>query len=445
MVRKSVFLHESFLHESFLHESFLHESFLHESFLHESFLRKRNDKKMKKITTINTLLVFLVIIGTIFANLSTVVSIMPKSTTERDVEIVDNSTTIATNEFDVKTLTEIADYMSDQAAQNDFEISTMVYSSGLLFESDNSLIVIGHGYFSSNNQYFISDYSTNRISKMAKNKEMVALLACYSSNVELENNLQLTYTDTIDLTTAIQDLFSLLRWTESTQFNPIKNIQLFNLDPGGSGNGWSLSNPPPAFNMMRQAHTYDGTHKYWNLLTDSGVKSLSAYMMSNKYRKIEFTFRGEFLEQTAPNQQSYYINTHSVTFDSWILIEGDLKDYLHIENIYLEGVLQKRQQHNLQVDDIVGILVSEEGIASRVAALTVLGGALIPLAVILLTTGIKLLKIALVAGAAGTSTALGLSATASCVLGCLAVTLGIIIVAIAVAILIAAVVIAFTW
>ncbi len=312
---------------------------------------------MKKITIINTLLIFLVIFGTVFANLNAIVSIMPRDTLERDVNGVDNSTPIVDfDELDVETMIEVADYIQTQATINNFEISTLVYSSGLLFESDNSLIIIGHGYFNSTGQYFIADYSANRILQMTENKEVVALLACYSNNIELENDLQLIYTDRIDLTTAIQDMINLLSWTESYKLNPIKNIQLHALDPGGSGNGWSLSNPPSLFNNVRQAYTYAGKHIYWNLLTDLGERSLYTYMMSHKWQKIEFTYKGDFLEKASSSQSSYYLTEHLVTFDAWIITKSDTNDYVHFGNVYRDNNFQKKAKGDILLDQFLKIV-----------------------------------------------------------------------------------------
>ena len=356
---------------------------------------------MKKISTINTLLVFLVIIGTVFANVNAIVSIMPINIVERDVERVDNKTTISDiNEFDVKTLTEIADYISIQAAQNNFEISAMVYSSGLLFESDNSLIIIGHGHFSSNDQYFIADYSTNRISKMAENKEVVALLACYSNNIGLENDLQLTYADTIDLISAIQDLFNLLSWTESSQLNPIKNIRLFDLDPGPGGYVEAVY----LMNGVRYAHS---RNKVWNLYSGPARANLAAYMQNNKYTLVELTFSGIFAVEQGRNTGIYELEYHKVTYDTWLTIEGDTKTYLKITNVKHNGVRKRTMNRLIKLDKVNALLEANFTGAGLIGSLDHLGDIFLAIGIALLTSSTLLII------AAKTATSLAAAVTAA--------------------------------
>ena len=68
-------------------------------------------------------------------------------------------------------------YIRSEATNNNFEITTTVISAALLFESADTLIIIGHSYFDVNGNYFIGDYSAKRIQQFAQEKERVALLA----------------------------------------------------------------------------------------------------------------------------------------------------------------------------------------------------------------------------------------------------------------------------
>lgn len=341
---------------------------------------------MKRVQKINSVLVFLVIIGTIFANLNAVVSIMPRNTMERDVKKVDNQTiNTNTNEFDLKTLTEISNYIRIQADLNNFEISIMVYSSGLLFESDTSLIIIGHGYFDSKNQYFISDYSTNRIIRMAENKEVVALLSCYSSNIRIENNKLLTYNDKIDIESAMKDLFSLLDWTETYEFNPTRNFYLIELDPGGPGgdDDDDLSDATIFVDGLRYAHSYLNGHLYWNLYYDSAIESLTNFMLNHKYRLVEFTFTGDFLIEQGHNTGIYELEYHTITYDAWCSIKSDTKTYVEIDDVKYDGV-SKGKYYSIKADDLLEVLADNAGQAgflstsmSLAAIFATIGGALI--------------------------------------------------------------------
>ncbi len=361
---------------------------------------------MKKITTINTLLVFLVIIGTIIANLSTVVSIMPKSTTERDVVKVDNKTTITNaNEFDIKTLTEIADYISIQAAQNDFEISAMVYSSGLLFESDNSLIIIGHGHFSSNNQYFIADYSENNIHEMANDKETVALLSCYSSNIKLVNERQLTYDTQIDLITVMNDLSTILQWEKTASFSPCKNIQLIDLDPGDSGNGGFNPNLAPRrlVNGVKSATSYS---TIWNLNYESAAISLTNYMLGNIGIRVEFSFSTTFYEELSSGD--WQLKYHTATYDAWSHIEGDMKTYIKITNIKIDAI-SKNDEISITVDELM-VAISKDGKTGLLETMGQLAGIFAGVFVVFMTGYISC-EIAIAVGAASLA---GLSYLCAC-------------------------------
>ncbi len=323
---------------------------------------------MKKITIINTLLIFLVIIGSFLANVGVIASIIPKNVNKDYDGVKENQAAeIDINILDFKAVTEVFDYLKTQAILNEFDITTTVFSSGLLFETENSLIVIGHGYFDSNDQYRIADYTQNQIKRFSEQKQIVALLGCYSSTIKLDNEIQLTYFDKVDLKTALQDLVNLLDWTISHEFLPSMNIQLFDLDPGGSGNGWSLSNPPPAFNIQRMAYCPED-NIYWNLLTSTGVRSLSTYLLNHKMNAIRFNYIGEFLVETSPNSNSYYIIDQNLQFDAWISNPDGVWDYLNFANTEINGVSKPDFRGSIKVFDIITQLVQANGISYSEAA-----------------------------------------------------------------------------
>ncbi len=393
---------------------------------------------------ISMALIFCVIIGSIFANITVIVSITPKSIQSNANETESRVIIDKTFDFDLITMTEISEFILTQVDNNNFGLTMIIYSSGLLFESDDTLIIFGHGHLNSENQYFIGDYSENSIYEMVKDKETVALLSCFSSNIKLTNDRQLTYETQIDLVSAMNDLITMLQWEKIASFLPSTNIQLFDLDPGPGGNGWSLSNPPPAFYKKRQAHTFDNYHRYWNLLTDSGIRSLSTYMLNNKWQKIEFTFEGEFLTEKTPN--SYYVKACNLKFDSFVITQSDVKDYFYIENIYINGVFQKRTTHTIKIDDVLDAMVSQAEIANRLSAIKIAVAVFVPIGILLLGGGLKLFSIGFAAYTAGVaSTSLGLSASCAMFLGSCAAWIGFILLTIAIVLVVAALIITLPW
>ncbi len=401
---------------------------------------------MSRVQKINVVLIFLVIIGTIFANINVITSITPANVYENIDGNSENQNILTDyNDLDSNIILEISEYILNQANNFDFKISKIVYSAGLIIETQDTLIVIGHGYFDSDSQYFIGDYSKTNLVKMADSKDAVALLSCYSANVELENNKQLTFLNKIDVVSAMNELFVFLNWKETMKFIPTYNIQLFDLDPGG-GNGWSLSNPPPNFNLLQRAHSFDGDfHKYWNLLTASGIRSLSTYMMSHKYRTVDFTLKGEFLTQVTPNQNSYYINEITLKFDSWVHVESDMCDYIAIEEIYVDGDFQRFENYDYKVDDLLNLMMSSGGIANRVTALGIMAATFVTIGIFLIGKALHFMKIAIAVTVAGAMTEIGLSVSAVSWLAGIAGILGLLLIIAAIAIVIAAVVIAFNW
>ncbi|MHA1842242.1 MAG: hypothetical protein ACTSYW_09740 [Candidatus Heimdallarchaeota archaeon] len=394
---------------------------------------------------ISVMFLFLILLGANVANLQLISSVVPKHDWREPTEQVFEKKVSRNDahELDYQTLVEVSEYILDTAEHNNYQFDCVVYSAALLFESEDALIIIGHGYFDSKQQYFIGDYSERAIQKMAHGRDIVALLACYSATIVLTNKKQLTYQNSIDLLTAIKDLGNNLAWVQKSIFTPLQNILLSDLDSGGV-NGWSLRNPPPIFNVLRQAHTYDGKDIYWNLFTEAGINSLSYYMRSHKYRLMEFTFIGEFLIEVSEN--SYMVERHTVEFESWILTKSDTKDYFHVEDIYIDGEYQSRQRYDYKVDDLLDAMVTEAGIANRVTALGIMAGAFVTMGVFLLGKGISWIGMAAAAAAASkTVTALGFSVGATSFLGWFATIVGAVLLVAVIALVITAVVIAFTW
>jgi hypothetical protein len=398
----------------------------------------------------NSILLTLVIFGSMFANINIVASMIPEHANNGNSFIenvfekkaVSSGQTTATefHELDATAILSLYRYLHEQAKANDFTFLRTTFSAGLVLQSDNTLIVIGHGILYSENRYYIADYSMSSIQELATNYEKVALLSCYSSNIALTTAQQLTYNKEIDLLTALEDLFSFLQWEKTTTFEPQKNILLnknttvpdFQIgdnqprngfDPGG-GNGWSVENPPPMFNIKRQAYSYYEGHLYFNLWTDSGIIALSTYMLNHKWRLVKFTFKGNFIAKTNSNPNTYELSYQTITFDSYIHTEGDMKDYWRIQNIEINGVLQKKWgrqvKYDPKVDDIVDGM-STSGL-SKDACLGLIGGASIALATSLVTIGAIIIKAAF-GIAAGTISA-EISAALVGALGCCTVALG---------------------
>ncbi len=339
---------------------------------------------MKKITTINTLLVFLVIIGTIFANLSTVVSIMPKHEMQMIKSKVENQVVDdIDNDFGYELVLQIDTYFRREADFNKIKISTSVYSTGILFEIDNSLIIIGHGYYDSNNQYYIADYSANRISQMAENKEFVALLACYSDNIDLVNELTLTYEGKIDLKSAVNELIKILDWNQNSKFIPIKNIRLFDLDPGGGG-GPVLSRHYQ--NGICYAYTGADDGHYWNLNTQAGFYGAGNWLMSHKGYIAEVYVSDYYYEKIGEN--TYNLVFSETTYITKVTTKSDTLDYLNMDDIVINGE-SINDHYETKINGLIIVLDNDQILAGIVIT------AVFALVSTLVTVGATLLKVGL--------------------------------------------------
>lgn len=356
----------------------------------------------KKITTI---LIFLVLIGTFFANINVIASIVPSNIQANVSRKANQEISDDTNELDYTSVSEISNYLQEQAGYNDFKFSAIVYSAGLLFESEISLIVIGHGNFDTRGQYYIGDFSSKKISKIAEEKEMVALLSCYSSNVELENNLQLTYEEEIDIASAINELFKFLKWNQNAKFSPTNNIRLHDLDPG-LGGGFDPNSPPAYF--MNGYKMAQSRSTYWNLRYESALISLTNYMLSNIGIRVEFSFSTTFYEEVSTD--NWVLKSHTATYDAWTFIEGDMKTYIKINNIVIDGS-SKNKQISVKVDDLM-VAVSQDGINGFLQTMQYLAGIFAGIAGVFITGYISV-KIAIAVSTAAAAL-VGLATLCAC-------------------------------
>ena len=266
------------------------------------------------------------------ANVNVIASIVPNNIQSNGNSIANQEISKDTNELDYASVSEISNYLLEQAKHNNYKFSTIVFSSGLLFESEDILIVVGHGNFDSKGQYSIGDFSTNMITRLAKEKEKVALLSCFSSKIKLQNNLQLTYENEIDIKSAIGDLSTLLNWKPIYKFAPTNNILLDYFDPGDGGGG-SYTQATIPFNGLRRAHSFLDGHIYWNLYSSTACTSLKNYMYANLGRLVEFTYTGTFLIEQGAGSGVYDLEYHTLTYDAWITKEGDMKHYMNYDDI----------------------------------------------------------------------------------------------------------------
>lgn len=301
------------------------------------------------VKKINVILVFLVMIGTIFANINIIASIVPNNN-HVYVSGKENQVINDTFALDYETVAEVFDYFMMQAKYNDFEQISTIISSGLIFESEKSLIVIGHGHFDSKNQYRIADYTANIIRSKAEQKQTVALLGCYSSFIKLDNEIQLTYSYKVNLESALHDLIILLDWSVSCEFNPSTNIQLIDLDPGGC-NGWSISNPPPLYNIRKEAYC-PAFSITWNLNSETAIQALSTFMYNHYMTAFRLYYEGDFLKETSPGSNSYYIIREKVQFNLWISIPGGVWEYLNFANIRVNNVPKSSYTGSIKLFDI---------------------------------------------------------------------------------------------
>jgi len=202
---------------------------------------------------------------------------------------------VETFELDYQLLKGISDYLFSEATYNSFKITAISYSAALLFEGKNALIIIGHGYYNSKGQYFIGDFSEENIQMFAEEKELVALLACYSAEIDLTAPYQLKYRTRIDLLTAINDLCNFLGWHQKNAYLPVQNLYLFDLDPGQTGPSDFVETN--FFNDAFYAYAYHhltGVYTTWNLKSASAIKMANDYLATFQKAVIFIVGSGDF-------------------------------------------------------------------------------------------------------------------------------------------------------
>jgi len=306
---------------------------------------------------ISVLFLFVILLGANVANLQLISSVVPKyNWREPPGQVVEKVSKSNTCELNYQILIEISEYVLNTAEKNNYQFNCVVYSTALLFESEEVLIIIGHGHFDSKQQYSIGDYSAEKIYTLAQEKNVIALLACYSASLKFDNKKQLTYLDKIDLFTVMNDLCKFLSWMQATTYTSIENIILFDFDSGDSNGN---QEPTYLMNGLRYAysiHPEYGHKIYWNLYVDSARDALYNYMLGYKYILVIFYFSGNFLiEQPSGN---YELEYHCITYHAKIIIEGDMKNYLDLYNFEVDGAAKKRFAKKLKLDDINDIFES---------------------------------------------------------------------------------------
>ncbi|NHK32575.1 MAG: hypothetical protein FK730_14575 [Asgard group archaeon] len=327
-------------------------------------------------------LIFFVIIGTVFSNINFIASIIPKNEIERSENKVDNHV-VNDNEFDLgyEIILEIDTYFRKEANNNNFKIRNTVYSTGLKFEIGDSLVIIGHGYFDKDYQYCIADYTTNEIIQLARNKEWVALLACYSSNVELENELPLTYNGQVNLQTAVTDLITLLGWYQSSKYTPLKNIILDYFDPGGGGGGGG--SVPEFSEGLKYAYTGWGGGYYWNLNTEAGFLGVGNFLIANRGIMVNVFISNYYYEEIS--EGSYQLIIGETTFNAWVIRKSDMQNYIHMEDFVIDGE-SNNDEYEGKLNDIKDVLDDDVFLAGVVVS------AAFALAAVLTTVGVTLIK-----------------------------------------------------
>jgi len=359
---------------------------------------------------ISVVFLFVILLGANVANLQLISSVVPKYNWREPPGQVVEKKEFGTDSYglDYQTLVEVSEFILGSAEQNNYQFDCVVFSAALLFESEDALIIIGHGHFNLEGQYSIGDYSASSIQKLANKKEFVALLACYSATIKLTNKKQLIYQNSIDLITAIEDLSDYFAWIQKNTFTLSQNIQLFDLDSGG-GNG--LTDAPEFFTSLKYAFSVhpDYGDTYWNLNFESAMRSLSSYMMNYKYRRVEFTFTGTHYVELVPDSGNYVANSHSCTFNAWLSIEGDTQKYVQIRDVLVDGNDQKKD-FSMKLEELMLALDEATYRSNVIAALGIFAGTFVAIGASFLAAAISL-KLAV--GALATSGTMATTAMVS--------------------------------
>ncbi len=259
-------------------------------------------------------------------------------------EITSDDFSIESIPSDSLSLLDASNYIIQHAIINNFAITSVSYSSTMLIETKDSLIVIGHGFFNSQNQFYIGKYSEIQIQSFASNKDFVALLSCYSSNIKLNNEIHLTFPNEIDIISAINELFTLLEWEKIAEFTPIENRKLFDLHPGVGGGSEDYVSTT-FFTDDFYAYTYHpltGQYTYWSLRSKTAIYSINAFLRTYQNHRVYVIGSGEFTFHT---EKSYFyglLKTTSIRYEYhkfycrvWTKYEGG-KLYTCINNFIMD-------------------------------------------------------------------------------------------------------------
>ena len=289
---------------------------------------------------ISVVFLFVILLGANVANIQFLSSIVPKSSAnpiDFTTVVCQEQPQFTDNELGYRLTSEVYAFLQKAAVDNNFQITSTVFSAALLIESEDAIIIIGHGHFDSEGNYFIGSYSINQLQQLVVGKQIVALLACYSARIKLPNAIQLLYFNEIILKKAIDDLAMLLNWKLEQEFTPSTNVALSALDPGSGVNGWTINNPPPLFNKRKTAYCPEYCIT-WDLNSETAIQSLSIFLYDHHLTAIRLNYEGEFLIETPKGSGAYSIVTKSVQYDIWNSNPGGVWDYLNFANLKIDGV-----------------------------------------------------------------------------------------------------------
>ncbi|MHA1630216.1 MAG: hypothetical protein ACTSXA_10485 [Candidatus Heimdallarchaeota archaeon] len=329
---------------------------------------------------ISVMFLFIILLGADVANIQVLSSISPKDATNPiDFTVVKQvESQFMDNELGYRLTLEVYTFLQKVATDNNFQITSTVFSAALLIENEDLLIIIGHGHFDIKGNYFIGTYSVNQIQQFAAKKKFVALLACFSVTVQLENAIQLVYSDTVTIKTAINDLIRVLNWESTFVFNPSINFSLFDLDSGYGGMN------PAYSNGIKYAYTGYDIGYYWDLNTEAGFLGVGNWMMAHKGILVKVYISNNYYEQIAEN--TWQLISGVISYDAWVIRKSDLGDYLHIENLVVYGDTSKKKYDDIKIKSIKDVLENDVFWAGAIITFAV------ALATILTQIGILLLK-----------------------------------------------------
>ncbi|UJG43975.1 MAG: hypothetical protein K9W46_02035 [Candidatus Heimdallarchaeum endolithica] len=215
-----------------------------------------------------------------------------------------NPITSTKNEFDVfskveyDTCSKVAWYIVEILSKRGIETS-ILFSKAIVISSDSILIVIGHGYLKGE-QYYIGDFSSNMITKLSIGKKYIALLACYSSLINLKNEYMLVYDSITTLQASVNDLISFLGFNCNYEAI-IPSIKLFSLDSGGSDEGGS--DGENFFEFMIASTYYDGVFLRYDLNSENSANQYGNFIRAHPGVIFEINCGGDI---TIAEERTYF-------------------------------------------------------------------------------------------------------------------------------------------